>query len=69
VLGYRATARMATVGHLADGLYVGFDYALGLLRVLVLLALWRAVLPTGEAGGMTWPRAPAWTTPSGMAPS
>jgi ABC-type uncharacterized transport system permease subunit len=53
VLAYLVTARMATVGHLADGLYVGFDYAIGLLRVLVLLALWRAVLPEGQASGMT----------------
>lgn len=44
---------MATAGHLADGLYVAFDYALRVLRVLVLLALWRTVLPTGEVNGMT----------------
>ena len=36
---YLATARMATAGHLADGIYVFFDYGLRLLRVLVLLAL------------------------------
>jgi ABC-2 type transport system permease protein len=53
VLQYVATARMATSGHLADGLYVAFDYGIGFLRVLVLLALWRSVLPSGEAGGMT----------------
>jgi ABC-2 type transport system permease protein len=46
---------MATAGHLADGLYVGFDYALSLLRVLVLLALWRTVLPEGSVNGMTLP--------------
>jgi len=50
---YVATARMATAGHLADGLFVGFDYALRLLRVLVLLALWRIVLGPNGANGMS----------------
>jgi ABC-2 type transport system permease protein len=50
---YAATARMATAGYLADGLYVGFDYALRLLRVLVLLALWRIVLGPNGANGMS----------------
>src|SRR5438094_508924 len=42
---------MATAGYLADGLHVGFDYAQRLLRVLVLLALWRTILgPEGASG-------------------
>lgn len=49
---YLATARMATAGHLADGLYVGFDYVLRVLRVLVLLVLWRTVLPSGAVNGL-----------------
>ena len=49
---YLATARMATAGYVADGLYVAFDYALRLLRVLVLLALWRIILGPDGAGGM-----------------
>jgi ABC-type uncharacterized transport system permease subunit len=44
---------MASAGYLADGLYVLFDYGLRLLRVLVLLALWRALLGDREVGGMT----------------
>jgi ABC-type uncharacterized transport system permease subunit len=50
---YLATARMATAGYVADGLYVAFDYGLRLLRVVVLLALWRIILGSDGAGGMT----------------
>src|SRR5437588_11010340 len=44
---------MATAGYLADGLYVGFDYVQRLLRVLVLLALWRTILGPDGASGMS----------------
>src|SRR5438477_2409535 len=50
--GYWRTAAMAAAGFVGDSRLFLFDYALRLLRVLLLLALWRTILgPEGQASG------------------
>jgi ABC-2 type transport system permease protein len=52
--GYWRTAAMAASAFVGDSRLFLFDYALRLLRVLLLLALWRQILgPDGEASGYT----------------
>jgi ABC-2 type transport system permease protein len=52
--GYWRTAAMAASGFVGDSRLFLFDYALRLLRVLLLLALWRQILgPDGQASGYT----------------
>lgn len=52
--GYRATVLLAASGVVGDGPLFVFDYLLRLLRVLLLLAVWRQILgPSGEAAGFT----------------
>jgi ABC-2 type transport system permease protein len=51
---YAKTAEMQATGHLGDGPLVLMDYVLRILRVVILLALWRTVLGgRGEVSGMT----------------
>lgn len=42
-----ATARMAAFGPLADGPWVAFSVAMRFLRVLILLAIWPTLIPSG----------------------
>ena len=51
---YAKTASMAATAQFSDGLLAGIELLLRLGRVLILLALWRAVLgDQGEANGLT----------------
>jgi ABC-type uncharacterized transport system permease subunit len=52
--GYRKTAAMAAVSTLGESRLFLLDYALRALRVLVLLAIWRTVLPHhGTVNGLS----------------
>jgi ABC-type uncharacterized transport system permease subunit len=42
-----ATARIAAFGPLSDGLWASFPVVLRFVRVLILLAIWRALIPPG----------------------
>jgi ABC-type uncharacterized transport system permease subunit len=49
VRAHLATARIAASGPLADGLWAVFPLALRFVRVLILLAIWPALIPAGSA--------------------
>ena len=46
---HAATARLAAVGPFSDGLWTLFVVALRFIRVLILLAIWRTLIPAGHA--------------------
>jgi ABC-type uncharacterized transport system permease subunit len=45
VRAHLATARIAAFGPLSDGLWASFGIALRFVRVLILLAIWRSLIP------------------------
>ena len=47
VRAHLATARIAAFGPLADGPWVAFSVALRFVRVLILLAIWPTLIPSG----------------------
>ena len=47
VRAHLATARIAAFGPLSDGLWASFAVALRFVRVLILLAIWRTLIPPG----------------------
>ena len=47
IRAHLATARVAAFGPLADGLWVAFSVALRFVRVLILLAIWPTLIPSG----------------------
>lgn len=52
--GYSKTATMTAVGFLGENSLFVLQYAIGVLRVLVMLSIWRMVLAgRGEVSGMT----------------
>jgi len=47
VRAHLATARIAVFGPLSDGLWASFAVAVRFVRVLILLAIWRTLIPPG----------------------
>lgn len=52
--GYWSTAMLAAGNPLSDGAWVLIDYLVRVMRVVLLVSIWRTVMPAvGEVGGMT----------------